>query len=69
MTLLETAATEIACEEHQRVNGRLSDEVISKAFCLSAMARLEQKAPGFNINQYVKAICGSSKISRISDQG
>ena len=56
MKLLETAATEIACEEYQRIHGGLSDEVISKEFCLSVMKKLEQKAPGFNINQYVKAI-------------
>jgi len=56
MKLLETAATEIACEEDQKVNGGLSDEIISKDFCLSVMEKLEQKAPGFNINQYVNAI-------------
>jgi len=56
MKLLESAAMEIACEEYQRVNGGLSDEVISKEFCLSVMEKLEQKAPGFNLNQYVSAI-------------
>ena len=47
---------EIAQEECQRVNGGLSDEVFSKEFCSSVMEKLEQKAPGFNINQYVNAI-------------
>ena len=56
MKVLETAATEIAYEEYQKVNGGLSDEVISKEFCLSVMEKLEHKAPGFNINQYVNAI-------------
>ncbi|MCJ8322048.1 MAG: hypothetical protein MJK12_20620 [Colwellia sp.] len=56
MKILETAATEIACEENQRVNGGLSDEFISKEFCLNVLEKLEQKAPGFNINQYVNAI-------------
>ncbi len=62
MKLLETAATEIACEEYQRVNGELNDDVISKEFCLNVMENLEQKAPGFSINQYVKAI--SKAISK-----
>lgn len=56
MKLLEVAATEIAREACERVNGGLSNDIISKEFCLIAMEKLEQKAPGFNISEYVKAI-------------
>jgi len=55
MDVLEVAAKEIA-QECQWENGELRDEIISKEFCLNVMVRLRQKAPGFNINQYISAI-------------